>query len=71
MIREKDGKKIVEQEFDQLGESRGDYIEIKNGPEIGSSIAETGVFKLRNGVSVAINNDVAPSPQLNPNPSDS
>ena len=71
VIREKDGKKIVEQEFVQLGESRGDYIEIKNGPEIGSSIAETGVFKLRNGVSVAINNDVAPSPQLNPNPSDS
>jgi membrane fusion protein (multidrug efflux system) len=31
----------------------------------------TGVFKLRNGMAVTINNDLAPNPQVNPTPADS
>jgi membrane fusion protein (multidrug efflux system) len=37
----------------------------------GEMIVSTGVFKLRNGMTVTINNDLAPKPQLNPNPVDS
>ena len=34
-------------------------------------IVSTGVFKLRNGMPVTINNDLAPKPQVNPTPVDS
>jgi membrane fusion protein (multidrug efflux system) len=37
----------------------------------GETIVSTGVFKLRNGMPVTINNDLAPKPQLNPKPVDS
>jgi membrane fusion protein, multidrug efflux system len=30
----------------------------------------TGVFKLRNGMAVTVNNDLAPKPELNPKPTD-
>jgi membrane fusion protein (multidrug efflux system) len=37
----------------------------------GDVVVSTGVFKLRNGMPVVINNDLAPKPQLNPKPVDS
>jgi len=34
-------------------------------------VVATGVFKLRNGMGVTVNNELAPKPQLNPKPVDS
>jgi len=69
---EKTGKEtqILRQQFVRVGEARGDFVSITKGLEPGQQIVSTGVFKLRNGMGVVINNDLAPKPQLNPKPSD-
>jgi membrane fusion protein, multidrug efflux system len=69
---EKTGKEsqVLRQQFVRVGEARGDFVSITKGLEGGEQIVSTGVFKLRNGISVVINNDLAPKPQLNPKPAD-
>jgi len=42
-----------------------------SGIEGGRRSCEHGSFKLRNGMPVTINNDLAPKPQMNPTPADS
>ena len=44
---------------------------LRKGLKAGDVVVSTGVFKLRNGMNVTINNDLAPKPQLNPTPADS
>jgi membrane fusion protein (multidrug efflux system) len=61
----------LRQAFVRIGESRGDFVAIKEGLKPGDVVVSTGVFKLRNGMPVTINNDLAPKPQLNPKPIDS
>ena len=61
----------LRQAFVRVGEARGDFISITEGLKAGDVIVSTGVFKLRNGMNVTINNDLAPKPQLNPTPVDS
>jgi membrane fusion protein (multidrug efflux system) len=70
---EKTGKEsqVIRQQFVRVGEARGDLVAIKQGLKAGETIVSTGVFKLRNGMAVTINNDLAPNPQVNPNPIDS
>jgi membrane fusion protein (multidrug efflux system) len=70
---EKTGKEsqIIRQQFVRVGESRGDFVSVTQGLKGGETIVSTGVFKLRNGMTVTINNDLAPKPQLKPNPVDS
>jgi membrane fusion protein, multidrug efflux system len=70
---EKTGKEseVIRQQFVRVGEPRGDFVSITSGLKTGESVVSTGVFKLRNGMTVAINNDLAPKPQLNPTPADS
>ena len=70
---EKTGKEsqIIRQQFVRVGESRGDLISINEGLKAGETVVATGVFKLRNGMAVTINNDLAPKPQENPTPVDS
>jgi membrane fusion protein (multidrug efflux system) len=70
---EKTGKEsqVIRQQFVRVGEARGDLVAITQGLKAGESIVSTGVFKLRNGMAVTINNDLAPNPQVNPNPIDS
>lgn len=69
---EKTGKEsqVLRQQFVRVGEARGDFVSITKGLEDGQQIVSTGVFKLRNGMPVVINNDLAPKPQLNPKPAD-
>jgi membrane fusion protein (multidrug efflux system) len=55
----------------RIGEARGDFVAVNEGLKAGETIVSTGVFKLRNGMPVTINNDLAPKPQLNPKPVDS
>lgn len=55
------------QQFVQLGERRGDFVEVTKGLEEGQEIALDGVFKLRNGASVKIN-DGGSEPSMTPEP---
>jgi membrane fusion protein (multidrug efflux system) len=70
---EKTGKEsqMIRQQFVRVGEARGDLVAITQGLKAGETVVSTGVFKLRNGMTVTINNDLAPNPQVNPNPIDS
>lgn len=61
----------LRQAFVRIGEARGDFVSVKEGLKAGDVVVSTGVFKLRNGMPVVINNDLAPKPQLNPRPVDS
>jgi membrane fusion protein, multidrug efflux system len=63
--------KIVRQQFVRLGEKRGDFVAITSGLEQGQTVVTTGVFKLRNGQSVVVNNAVTPEFKLNPEPEES
>ena len=61
----------LRQHFVRVGEARGDFVAITQGLKAGEDVVSTGVFKLRNGMPVTINNDLAPNPQVNPKPVDS
>ena len=61
----------LRQAFVRVGEARGDFVSIAQGLKAGDEVVSTGVFKLRNGMPVTINNDLAPKPQVNPTPADS
>jgi membrane fusion protein (multidrug efflux system) len=69
---EKTGKDslVLRQQFVRVGEARGDFVSVTQGLNAGQTVVGTGVFKLRNGMAVTINNDLAPKPELNPKPAD-
>ena len=62
------GQLAARQQFVQLGERRGDFVEVLKGLEPGQRLAGDGVFKLRNGAAVVINDDGARDPSLAPSP---
>jgi membrane fusion protein (multidrug efflux system) len=70
---EKNGQpgQVVRQKFVRLGEKKGDYVAIVSGLEEDDTVVSTGVFKLRNGQSVVVNNAVTPEFKLNPEPEES
>ena len=61
----------VRQQVVKLGGSRGDQIAVLSGLEPGDEVVTSGVFKLRNGAAVQINNEVQPANSLTPKPADS
>ena len=61
---------VLRQQFVRIGEVRGDFVAVTQGLKPGQEVVGTGVFKLRNGMAVTINNDLAPKPELNPMPAD-
>src|SRR6478672_9198771 len=61
---------MLRQQFARIGEARGDFVAVTQGLKAGQTIVSTGVFKLRNGMAVTVNNDLAPKPELNPKPPD-
>jgi membrane fusion protein (multidrug efflux system) len=60
----------VSQRFITLGNGRGDRVSILSGLKSGEEVVTSGVFKLRNGAAVLVNNEVQPSNELNPKPED-
>ncbi len=58
--------KTVHQQFVRLGEKRGDFIAVSSGLKEGETVVSTGVFKLRNGQAVVVNNSLAPEFKLMP-----
>lgn len=69
-VKGKDGKEYlgVRQQFVKLGDRRGDLIAIIDGVKNGEQVVSAGVFKLRNGLPVQINNVVQPSASTLPKP---
>jgi membrane fusion protein (multidrug efflux system) len=61
---------MLRQQFARVGEARGDFVAVTQGLKAGQTVVSTGVFKLRNGMAVTVNNDLAPKPELNPKPPD-
>src|SRR5438132_10811305 len=61
---------VLRQQFVRIGEARGDFVSVTQGLKAGQTVVGTGVFKLRNGMAVTVNNDLAPKPELNPKPAD-
>jgi membrane fusion protein (multidrug efflux system) len=60
----------IRQQFVRVGEARGDFVSITTGLKAGEVVVGTGVFKLRNGMAVTINNELAPKSQVSPTPAD-
>jgi membrane fusion protein (multidrug efflux system) len=61
----------VRQQFVKLGGGRGDQIAVVSGVKAGDEVVTSGVFKLRNGAAVHINNKVRPGNNPAPKPQDS
>ena len=70
--KDKAGKDIltVRQQFVKLGPTRGDQVGIIDGLKAGERIATSGLFKLRPGGQIIVNNSVTPGNNPNPKPSD-
>ena len=70
-MKDKDGKEYlgVRQQIVKLGPTRGDLVAIEEGLKPGEEVATSGVFKLRNAVSVQVNNTVVPASSATPKPS--
>jgi membrane fusion protein (multidrug efflux system) len=62
---------VVRQKIVQLGENRGDFVASVSGLAKGETVVSTGVFKLRNGQAVVVDNTLAPAFKLAPEPEDS
>lgn len=58
----------VRQQFVKLGATRGDLVAIDGGIKAGEQVVTAGVFKLRNGMAVQVNNTVQPTSDPAPRP---
>jgi len=72
-LKGEDGKPYrgVRQQFVKLGPARGDQVAVLGGLEPGDEVVTSGVFKLRNGAAVQINNAVRPANSPAPRPENS
>jgi len=61
----------VRQQFVKVDGSRGDQVAVVSGINPGEEVVTSGVFKLRNGAAVQVNNKVQPENNPAPKPSDS
>jgi membrane fusion protein (multidrug efflux system) len=67
---EKSGKmeQVLRQQLIRVGRAQGDFIAVTEGLKAGETVVTSGVFKLRTGMPVVIDNKLAPKAQLNPKP---
>ncbi len=73
-VKSPDGKKTyrgVRQQFVKLGGSRGDQVAVFTGVKPGEEVVTSGVFKLRPGAAVQVNNTIQPGNNPAPKPEDS
>jgi membrane fusion protein (multidrug efflux system) len=61
----------VRQQFVKLGPARGDQVAVISGVKPGDEVVTSGLFRLRNGAAVQINNDVQPANNPAPQPENS
>jgi membrane fusion protein, multidrug efflux system len=72
-LKDAQGKeyKGVKEQFIKTGQSRGDMIAVVSGLKPGDEVVTSGVFRLKSGAKVKVNNQVKPGSDLAPNPADS
>jgi membrane fusion protein, multidrug efflux system len=72
-LKDAQGKeyKGVKEQFIKTGQSRGDMIAVVSGLKPGDEVVTSGVFRLKSGAHVKVNNQVKPGSDLAPNPADS
>lgn len=61
---------VLRRQFVSISRKQGDFVAVQEGLKAGERVASTGVFKLRNGQAVVIDNRLEPEFQLNPRPRD-
>ncbi|MGH9546194.1 MAG: efflux RND transporter periplasmic adaptor subunit [Terriglobales bacterium] len=61
----------VRQQFVKVEGSRGDQVAVVSGLKAGDEVVTSGVFKLRNGAAVQVNNKVQPGNNPTPKPEES
>lgn len=66
-----DTDQVLRQQFIRLGRAHGDFVDVTDGLKAGETVVTSGVFKLRSGMKVVIDNTLAPRPSLEPDPGDS
>lgn len=60
----------VRQQFVKVQGTRGDQLAVTSGVNPGDEVVTSGLFKLRNGAAVQVNNTVAPANDPRPRPED-
>ncbi len=72
-VKGPDGKSYrgVRQQFVKLGGTRGDQVAVVTGLKPGEEVVTSGVFKLRPGAAVVVNNKIQPGNNPAPKPKDS
>lgn len=72
-MTDKDGESYtgVRQQVVKVGESKGDLVSILSGVKPGEQVVTSGVFKLRQGSHVQVNNTIEPASSEKPKPEDS
>jgi membrane fusion protein (multidrug efflux system) len=72
-LKDPNGRKYrgVRQQFVKLGGARGDQVAVLSGVHAGEEVVTSGVFKLRNGAAVVVNNKVQPGNNQTPKPENS
>jgi membrane fusion protein (multidrug efflux system) len=72
-LKSQDGKtyKGVTEQFVKLGQSKGDLTAIVSGLKVGDEVVTSGVFRLRSGGAIIVNNKTTPGNETSPKPTDS
>jgi membrane fusion protein (multidrug efflux system) len=70
---EKSGQmeKVLRLQAVQLGTTRGDFVAVVTGLKAGEMVVTTGLFKLRAGMVVTVDNTLAPHAEMAPKPDNS
>jgi membrane fusion protein (multidrug efflux system) len=71
--KDENGKpvKIVKEQFVKLGSARGDLVSVLSGVKPGEEVVTSGVFRLKSGATVIVNNKVQPDSEASPAPENS
>ncbi|MCA1828455.1 MAG: efflux RND transporter periplasmic adaptor subunit [Myxococcales bacterium] len=69
-VEQKDKELVAHQKFVRLGERRGDLVAVVSGLEADETIVTSGGFKLHNGSTLALRNDLAPTVEVAPKPTE-
>jgi membrane fusion protein, multidrug efflux system len=69
-VENKDKDLVAHQKFVRLGERRGDLVAVTTGLDAGETIVSSGAFKLHNGSTLVVHNELAPDAKLSPTPTD-
>jgi len=59
---------VVQQKFIRTGRSYGDFVSVESGLKAGEKVATAGIFKLRSGMAIVENNELAPQASETPTP---